>query len=105
MRIVGRALQMYGPGYHHDHVNHPWLWLVAMLMVVAAIGVLTWALVRGSRPAYHGPAPGAVSDPAVETLRMRFARGEIESDEYATRSAQLSGVLPPVTPAPGPPAS
>jgi uncharacterized membrane protein len=33
---------------------------------------------------------GRPVDPAVDALRMRFAQGEIDADEYAARMAQLS---------------
>lgn len=100
MKLATRPLQEFGHHLHGGGVNHPWLWLLAFLAVAAAIGVLIWALVRGSRPTHYGTPPGLPGDPAIETLRMRFARGEIDADEFGARAAQLSGLVPP---APQPP--
>jgi uncharacterized membrane protein len=95
---------MFDRGYHHG-VNHPWFWILVLLMVAVAVAVLIWALVRNSHRTYQIPPPGPPTDPAMETLRMRFAHGEIDSDEYATRAAQLSGMFPPAPQPPGPPPS
>ena len=101
VNFVGRTMQEFGPRMHPGGWNHPWLWLLLLLMVAAAIAVLIWALLRGSHAGYRPmPPPGPPSDPAIETLRMRFARGEIDSDEYAARAAQLSGFVPPTSQSP-----
>lgn len=75
--------------------------LVFLVFMVAAIGFGVWALVHSSRPQYIAqpmPPPGSQPDPALEVLRMRFARGEIDSTEYASRAAQLQGAPPPAGP-------
>ena len=105
MNLSARAMQMYGP-YMHDRGgwNHPWLAVLLFVIVGAAIGLLVWALLRGGTrhpygapPAY--PAAPPAGDPALEVLRMRFARGEIDADEYASRVALLHGA-PPAGPPP-----
>ena len=54
-----------------------WLWLVA-------IGLLVWfAVDRVNRP---GPSAG--SSPR-QTLEERYARGEIDTDEFVARLAEL----------------
>lgn len=68
-----------------------WGWLGAVHMVlwwaliVLGIVVLAKWLMRGSRaePAEHG-------DRALEILRERFARGEINKDEYEQKKRDLS---------------
>jgi len=95
-------MQQYGP-YMHDRGSwHPWLALVFFVLVGAVVATGVWLLVRGShRPApfpYAGhlaAPPAPPSDPALDTLRLRFARGEIDADEYASRAALLSGGPPP----------
>jgi hypothetical protein len=50
-------------------------------------------------------ATGAVApgfDPALEEVRMRYARGEIDRDEFARRSSDLGSPTASV-PAPPPP--
>jgi putative membrane protein len=81
----------------HDNGWAPgqWILMAAMMFVfwAAVIGVIV-ALVR--RPAAHGyssgPAPSTPSAPhddAERILAERFARGEIEQDEYVRRRDTL----------------
>ena len=99
-------MQVFDPGIGPRGAHHPWLALIFLVVVAAAIGLLIWALLRGSHQAYPLPPTSRQIDPAMEALRMRFARGEIDSDEYTARAAQLSGWVPPATQAPpGPPAT
>lgn len=61
-------------------------WLVMTLMMVAFWGVVVWGLVaifRGSRDS-GVTTPGHGRD-ALEILAERFARGEIEVEEYRAR--------------------
>ena len=88
------AQMFYGPAHRHGWA-HPWLALVFLAFVALAIGLAVWAVFRlaGS---HHPPAPPfQPPDPALEALRMRFARGEIDTDEYAARAAHLIGGPPP----------
>ena len=67
------------------------LWWV--LVVVIVIGVVRW--VRSPQvPVYRGATDhgvgGGVGD-AREVLDLRFARGEIDADEYAERRRLLTG--------------
>lgn len=72
-------------------------WLVMALMMVAFWGLLIVGLVAlvryvgGPRDGAHvkpaGPAPGP--DRAQDVLAERFARGEIDEDEYRRRRAVL----------------
>jgi uncharacterized membrane protein len=104
---AARVMQQFGP-YMHDRtgLNHPWLVFLFFVFVAAAVAVGVWLLVRGTRHPYPPfPAQGMVppippTDPALDTLRLRFARGEIDADEYAARAALLSGGAPP-GPTPG----
>lgn len=81
-----------GDGYHH----HMWgdgygfgfmgggimllSWLAIILLVVVAI---KWLMDRDR------PKSGTSS--ALETLNMRFAKGEIDAEEYETRRKMLEG--------------
>jgi uncharacterized membrane protein len=103
MIFMTRVSQVFGR-VHRGGWAHPWLTLLFLTCVGIALGIVVWALLRGTRPQHHilaGPPP----DPAMETLRLRFARGEIGADEYAAGAAQLSGiVVPPGTSPPQAPA-
>jgi hypothetical protein len=51
--------------------------------------------------AANAPAPPAAIDPAIHELRLRYARGEVDPDEFAQRSRDLGGEgpePPPPTP-------
>jgi putative membrane protein len=70
---------------HRDGWSHGWwpLWPILWLAVIVAV---VWFLSRRWRePRAGGP------DRAREILAERFARGELSSDEYRQRLAELNG--------------
>jgi putative membrane protein len=99
----GRGIQ-YAPAHH-------WIAGIVMLVMFAVlIGVIVWAVVRITRtdalrrgPALSGPPPppamtAPAEDAALTTLRMRYARGEIDRDEYVRVASDLGITPPPETP-------
>ena len=73
-----------------------WGWggwaLVALMMLVfwAGVAAVVFALWRGSRPrddmrGHAVPESGRPSDAALRILDERFAKGEIDADEYTAR--------------------
>lgn len=73
-------------------LNWPWPGIVALVVVLAVlalIATLIWALVARSRRPEEGPPGAADADPALAALRDRFARGEIDRDEYDDRRRAL----------------
>ncbi|QKV80559.1 SHOCT domain-containing protein [Amycolatopsis sp. Hca4] len=72
--------------------NHPWTmgWaggigmLVLMALVLAALVVLAVVLAR------RGPQPPPPADTARRILDERFARGEIDQEEYERRRDALT---------------
>ncbi|MGZ4689033.1 MAG: SHOCT domain-containing protein [Acidimicrobiia bacterium] len=74
-------------GMMDDGNGHPWMWLwggLMMLLIVAGIGIVVWAILRSAQP--NVPR---THDRAREILAERYARGEITSEEYRERSQQL----------------
>lgn len=63
-----------------------WIWMVPMMLVVwaAVVVFIVWAV--RSFTGGRGPA-----DPALETLRRRFASGEITQDEFEKNRRALGG--------------
>lgn len=60
------------------------LWLLLLLgLTVAAAVAVTRVILPGTRGTPRG-------DPALDTLRTRFANGEIDEDEYRRRRAALT---------------
>ena len=59
---------------------------VVFVVVVVMLGV-RWLM----RNTNEGPRSGPPEDTAMATLRERFARGEIDSDEFEQRRRALGG--------------
>jgi putative membrane protein len=78
----------YGPG---------WAWMMLMpLLWVALIAVVVWAVIRlVQRPSswQGGPGPQGRETPQ-EILDRRFARGDIDAEEYRQARAHLAGREP-----------
>lgn len=64
-----------GWGFH-------WIWMVGFW--VAVIGLIVWAVARIAPP---GPSGG---DEARRILDERYARGELDDDEYRRRRHELT---------------
>lgn len=86
----------YGSGYHYgsgmmygDGGVFGWLMmlLVIVLVVVIAIGFVRWIFPVGHRPPSRSPAP---HKSAVEILEERYARGEIDKEEFEEKRRTLS---------------
>ncbi len=84
-------------GPHHGFWFGP---LVMFLLFFLALALVAWFAHWLTRPA--GGAPGeeeidfgdAERDPAIQALRERFARGEIDEAEYRRRLAVLTETAP-----------
>jgi uncharacterized membrane protein len=92
--------QEFGARFHQGGSLHPWFGLLFWLLFVALIGVAVWLFVRATHSVRGLPATGPSSDPAMDTLRARFAQGEIDGQEFAARAAHLSGRAAPTTSTP-----
>ena len=81
--------QMMDWNDHHDGTG--WMWVVVALLVVLVVAV-TVLLVRhfaGGGSAAPGREPTDGRRRAEDLLAERFARGEIDEDEYRRRRAAL----------------
>lgn len=84
---------MYGPG------NGWWIGgMILTLLFWGAVVVLILAAIRHFGGHHHetgaaqpGPGVSSGSQNALDTLKMRFARGEIDEEEYRRRADLLSG--------------
>jgi putative membrane protein len=86
------------PGYYgYAHHGHPVLWLVLLLLFIALIAFAVYSLARLTRGSGTAATAGFASrgDAALESVRMRYARGEIDRDEFIRVSTDL-GAPPPV---------
>ena len=93
--LVGRAVSHrrervgFGGRFDGGHVGHPILWLLVAGIVIALIVAAVVALVRhySAQPAQSATPTAATS--AEQLLAQRFARGEIDEDEYRRRRDAL----------------
>ena len=87
----------YWPGGPMDGARFLW-WLAEVAIVVLVVVCVVAFLRRAGHPAggtWTGAAPGLPSAPRpdepLEILRQRYARGEIDDEEYERRRRVLSG--------------
>jgi uncharacterized membrane protein len=95
-KVMGRFYPEYHPGWEH-FLFRGMFSLIFMGLLVAAIVALIIAIRRGSvqlpgryqGPPEQRPAAAAQRDPALEEVRMRYARGEITREEFTSISQDL----------------
>lgn len=105
---------MYGRGYppmQHDYFarggdGHPLAWILFFILLAILVGfvaafVFRWLAARrvdSLRPALAGAPAGDV----LSVVRMRYARGEIDREQFLLATADLAGPQPPPPPADAP---
>lgn len=79
---------MGGPGMMGGGFGSMFLMPVVGIVV---LGLIVWALVAGIRGAgwYSGPTPAGQPDTALEVLKKRYARGEINKQEFEDKKKDL----------------
>jgi uncharacterized membrane protein len=103
------------PGIPYHDVGHPsawwFLWGMVPIVLLAGLVVVGVVLLLRPRPSASGGAGGgsgpppptyatASRDPALDALRLRYARGEVDRDGYLSAATDLGAF--PATPASGP---
>ena len=73
-----------GPGYVMDPSYMGWMMIGAAVFWLVLAAVAIFAIVRLSPNRERG-------NDAITTLEQRFARGEIEADEYTSRRSLILG--------------
>jgi putative membrane protein len=73
--------------------NNGSTWVMAVVMIVvtlAVVGGIIWAIVFASRSAHHPASLAAPTGPSArDLLDQRYARGEIDSADYHERRSAL----------------
>ncbi|WP_434510471.1 SHOCT domain-containing protein [Desulfitobacterium sp. AusDCA] len=88
----GNMMGGYGLGYYGNYGsgNYWWMGLIGMALQFVfwiAIIAIVWGLIK--RFGFNGSGGHANSDKALVILSERFARGEIDSEEYTRRKESL----------------
>lgn len=96
--------RFFGPGWHGGLPLFGGLFGIALFALF--IGLLVWALMRlmNHDHARHAPVSGPwqARDEALNAARVRYARGELDRDQYFRMVEDLTGVPRPADPVPGP---
>ncbi len=88
----------------YEHVLGPWMWpgmdLLGILFFIALLGLLAWGLVsflgrRNIPVAGYPPTPPPAQPNALEILRQRYARGEIDDAAFQRMREQLEAATAP----------
>src|SRR5262245_20843728 len=86
----------WGPYVQHEAWWQSGFHLLPLLLFAIFIGVLVWGVLRlSSQGAFAtasspiGPMDPRPRDPALEELRVRYARGELDRSDFLERSADL----------------
>jgi len=99
------ALAQESQGYYGPHMWGAWdgvwwmflgpIWLILFLAVLIGVAVLIVRWISGAGSGGSGPSAGAGGPPAankpLDILRERFARGEIDKEEFEERKRVLGG--------------
>jgi len=92
MSVVACAQQQQGP-YYGPHMwnGGPWMFFGPLMMIifVAAIVVVVVLVVRWLGGPGHGAAHHPPSRTPLDILKERFARGEIDKEEFEERRRVL----------------
>ena len=94
--MLAWAGQVGEAGYGHGQMwGHGWGgWIFGPLMMIVFIALIVGVVVlvvRWLGGVGGGPAQGAKPRAALEILEERFARGEIDKDEFEDRRRALQG--------------
>ena len=65
-------------------------WIFWSLLVMAGVLLVVWVIFRVIRRAGSRPHDVSSTDPAIRLLRERYARGEIDQEEYMRRLENLT---------------
>ncbi len=77
---------MMGPGMMG---GFGWMWLMPILWIVV-LGLIVWAVVAGvSGQGGSKSSDYSKEDSALEVLKRRYARGEIDKEEYEEKKKDL----------------
>ena len=95
--VAPAAAQPYGPGYGYGMMGAwgsgywPLGMFVWLVVLVAVVLLVVWAVRTVSAPHHHAPPPGPRRSTGLDVLEERYARGEIGRDEYLQKKVDIGG--------------
>lgn len=105
----GVGWMMYGPGNAYGPGNGPggmmggsfgsWWMLIPVLLLGGLLALIAWTVAR-IFPSDRLSSGGIPRDAAEETVRQRFARGELDGEEYERSLRTLRDGVEPGTKVP-----
>lgn len=78
-------------GWMHDMMpawGGGWLWMLLWLVVLVLVAVAAWKVIG---MAADGEGAGRGRESALQILERRYARGEIDREEFERRKRDLRG--------------
>ncbi len=83
----GGGWGMMGPGMMS---GFGWMWLMPVLWILL-LGLIIWAVAAGVRGQSESRgSDSSKADSALEVLKKRYARGEINKEEYEEKKKDLA---------------
>ncbi len=80
-----RMHDMLWPGMMRD--GHMWFMVIIWIAIIA---VIIWAIVAITQKPERSTDPADPDNTALEVLKKRYARGEIEKEEYEAKKKDLN---------------
>lgn len=71
--------------HYWDAGWHMWVMTASSIVALAVLIAIVWLLMKAAQ----GSGQAAVQEPPEMILKRRYARGEIDADEYQLRLADL----------------
>jgi len=79
---------MMGPGMM---AGYGWMWWVMPVFWLVLLGLIIWAIVAAVHTSHESKgSDSSKADSALETLKKRYARGEISKEEYEEKKKDLA---------------
>lgn len=87
---------MEHPYWEHAGNGHPFLWLLFFIVLAVVVGlvaalVFRWLARRQVGALRFAPAAGGSAADALGVVRLRYARGEIDREQFLQTTADLGG--------------